>query len=165
MYENKNLLLLMRHAKSDRGSFLGNDFDRPLNERGHHEPPLIAEQLNNLGVTVEKSLVSTAKRTMETWDLLKQNLTYAPTAVFLDQLYNAYFEDVINVIKEYAKQYAKLLVVFHNPAVVEVCEYLSGETHEFKPAYLAILSARNNNDLVSCLNKPHQFCLEKILVV
>lgn len=153
----------MRHAKSDQRLLEGNDFDRTLNERGQNEPPIIAKQLNSLGITVEKALVSSARRTRETWTLLLKNLSHPPEAIFEDRLYNAFYEDVIDVLKEYAAISSRLLVVAHNPAIPEVCEYLSGENCDFKPASLAILSTSGN--LAQSLKKPKQFSLEKMLVV
>ncbi|MBK9486759.1 MAG: hypothetical protein IPO01_16745 [Chitinophagaceae bacterium] len=37
-------LIIIRHAKSDQ-SFFGNDFERPLNERGKSDAPLMAKRL------------------------------------------------------------------------------------------------------------------------
>ena len=39
-------LLLIRHAKSSWGDASISDFDRPLNERGKHDGPLMAQELS-----------------------------------------------------------------------------------------------------------------------
>ena len=40
-------LILIRHAKSDWGNPGLDDFDRPLNERGKKDAPVMAQRLRN----------------------------------------------------------------------------------------------------------------------
>jgi phosphohistidine phosphatase len=140
MYEGKKLLLIMRHAKSDHlPSF--SDFDRPLNERGELEPQEIAKQLNARSIGIDKAVISSARRTKETWDILNRNLIKSPAHIFFEaNLYNAYCEDMIGILLHHASNAKHVLVIAHNPAVTEVCNVLSGTFHEFKPADLAVLS-------------------------
>lgn len=162
MYEDKMLLLIMRHAKSDRDSTYQTDFERPLNDRGQKQPKDIAKKLNKLGITIDKALISAAKRTSETFKRLEKHLATPPKHSFEKRLYEAECETVLEVIAENAQHASCVLVVGHCPTVYEVTEYLCGEYHEFKTAHLAILSARTD-DLIGCLKKPKQFRFEKML--
>jgi len=161
MYGDKKLLLIMRHAKSDRTIPDMTDFDRPLNKRGQGEPKIIANNLNKLNLEIEKAVVSSSQRTVETWNLLKKKLDKPPKVSFEKKLYNANFQDVIDVLIDEAPQCKGLLIIGHNPSVSEVCEFLTGENHEFRPASLAILSAKDTS-LGASLKKPGHFHLEQI---
>lgn len=163
MYEKKKRLLVMRHAKSDRSEAIVNDFDRPLNQRGQHQPEIIAKELNRLRITVDKVLVSPAKRTRETWNLLGSHLAKAPEAIFVPELYNAYSQDFIDVLIDQAQTAGSLLVIAHCPAVAEVTEFFTGEYHDFKTASLAILSTKKDRPLSLCLSEPRLFLFEEML--
>ena len=52
-------LLLVRHAKSDWPTNV-DDFDRPLNERGHKDAPKMAKFLKEISVTIDAFLTSPA---------------------------------------------------------------------------------------------------------
>ena len=55
-------LLLIRHAKSDWGDFSLPDFDRPLNERGKRDAPVMAQRLLDKKITIDAFVSSPAKR-------------------------------------------------------------------------------------------------------
>jgi phosphohistidine phosphatase len=161
MYENKPLLLIMRHAKSVHTYAFPNDFDRPLNERGKYQPKIIAEQINDLKISLDKALISPSERTRETWTLLENTLTLPPKAIFEKDLYNAFRENFINVIKNHVEGSKHILVIGHCPSVIEVTEFLCGEFHDFKTANLAILSSKDK--LFESIHHPKSFFFEKML--
>lgn len=163
MYKNKKLLLVMRHAKSDRSDSHVSDFDRPLNERGQREPTDIAKRLNDLRIAIDRAVISPARRTSETWHLLDQQLSEPPEPYFEPRLYNAYYQDVLDVLFEHAHQCDRLLLIAHCPAVIEITEFLSGEVHDFRTCCLAILSARTDK-LSECISKPNLFRFEEMVV-
>jgi phosphohistidine phosphatase len=55
-------LLLVRHAKSDWNDPLQKDFDRPLNERGKRDAPLMAHRLLDKNISIDAFIASPAKR-------------------------------------------------------------------------------------------------------
>ena len=63
-------LLLLRHAKSDWPDGV-DDHDRPLAERGRRAGPLMARYMTGEGLIPDLALISTARRTRETWELLR----------------------------------------------------------------------------------------------
>ncbi len=160
MYEKENLLLLMRHAKSDRSEEDLSDFERPLNYRGQQQPAIIAERLNEKKLAVNIALVSPAVRTRETWLLLESALNNPPKAIFEPNLYNAVVEDFIDVIKNHAEYCDQLLIIAHCPTIIEVAELLTGEYHDFKTANLAILRGKHNR-LKDCIKHQKGFQLKK----
>ncbi|HXW53554.1 MAG TPA: histidine phosphatase family protein [Myxococcota bacterium] len=159
----KNLLLLMRHAKSERAETSPSDFERHLNYRGEQQPALIAKQINQLGISIGKALVSPSKRTVETWSLLKGALSYAPNAVFEEDLYKASMENFIRVIADNIDDEHCVLVIGHCPSVIEATEFLTGEFHDFNTADLAILSTKEHSAFTECLKRPHCFRFERML--
>jgi phosphohistidine phosphatase len=164
MREKENLLLIMRHAKSDRLNSFTNDFERPLNERGQYQLLAIAQQLNKLNIKIDKAIVSPAQRTRETWTLLQSHLITLPAkSVFEPRLYNTLCEDFIQVLIEHADQCRSLLVIAHCPTVIEVTEFLTGEYHDFKTANLAVLSAQKK-EWSKNLSHPQQFRFKEMLM-
>ena len=59
-------LILVRHAKSSWEEAGIDDFDRPLNERGKHDAPVMAKRLKNKNIDVDIFISSPAKRALRT---------------------------------------------------------------------------------------------------
>ncbi len=59
-------LILIRHAKSSWDNFLLSDFDRPLNERGKQDAPLMAKRLLAKKIKIDAFISSLAKRAKKT---------------------------------------------------------------------------------------------------
>src|SRR5690242_1439584 len=66
-------LILFRHAKSAWPDNV-EDHERPLAERGRKAAPVMAKWLLAKGLRPSVALVSTAKRTQETWALVAPEL-------------------------------------------------------------------------------------------
>ena len=74
-------LLIMRHAKSAWPDGV-DDHDRPLNKRGNRAAPKMAHLLLQKGFSPDAAIVSSARRTQETWQqmnavFLQNNITIA----------------------------------------------------------------------------------------
>ena len=59
-------LILVRHAKSDWGNPSLSDFDRPLNERGKRDAPVMAKRLLDKKIKIDQIIASPAKRAART---------------------------------------------------------------------------------------------------
>ena len=59
-------LLLVRHAKSSWANIDQDDFNRPLNERGHVDAPMMARRLLARGLSIDLIVSSTALRALTT---------------------------------------------------------------------------------------------------
>ena len=62
-------LTLFRHAKTERDSESGSDFDRRLAERGQHDSRRMGEEIERLGLDFDLVLSSPAARAAETAEL------------------------------------------------------------------------------------------------
>ncbi|CAN0501767.1 unnamed protein product, partial [Laminaria digitata] len=67
-------LYLLRHAKSGWDDPGQDDFDRPLSRRGLRSSPLMGRYMQNLGYAPSIALCSPARRTRETWELVRAAL-------------------------------------------------------------------------------------------
>ena len=162
MLNSDNFLLIMRHAHSDMPKYLERDFDRPLNSSGQKQALRIASKLSSLGLNIKQALVSPARRTTETYELVAQKLKSPPEVFFDMRLYRASFLDLITILGEHAEGSDNLLLIGHNPAVSELCYKLSGQSYLFEPACLAIFRAKKNN-LRASLESEFGFDLERII--
>jgi len=109
-------LILMRHAKTERTSASGSDRDRALTRRGHADAALMARMLSERGLRPDVALVSTATRTLQTWDDLQE--AFGDVDVRVEPaLYNAQSEDIRRIIESSEEQAGCLLVLAHNPGI------------------------------------------------
>lgn len=127
-------LLLLRHAKSLRDD-APKDKDRPLNERGRDDAPRMGGHMHHRGYLPQLVLCSTAKRTVETWELLGPELGPSTRIRFTDALYLAPVPVMEKLIRTVDNEVSTLLVIGHNPGMEECAQSLAREPatdHEHK---------------------------------
>jgi phosphohistidine phosphatase len=107
-------LLLLRHAKTEKAEPGMRDRDRRLTARGRKDAATIGAYLVHHALVPDRALVSTARRTRETWERLAPAYPTAPPVSFEDDLYDATPADILNVIKGSGRN-ETLLVIGHNP--------------------------------------------------
>jgi phosphohistidine phosphatase len=118
-------LLLIRHAKSDWSNSGLDDFDRPLNQRGQTDLPLLARLLRTHGPTPQNLLASPARRAQQTVEGLAPELGITP--VFDERLYLAPYQQLVEVVAEKAPAASdSLALVAHNPGLEELAGFLCG---------------------------------------
>ena len=91
-------LILMRHAKAERRSASGDDFDRPLTEDGRRDAAMVGLALAKDGLAPTLALVSAAQRTVETWETMRGSCPKARAQV-LRSLYNATPMEVLDALE------------------------------------------------------------------
>jgi phosphohistidine phosphatase len=110
-------LLIIRHAKSDQ-SFFGNDFERPLNERGKKDAPVIAKRLLDRNIAIDAFVASPAKRAKKTAELFCE--TYKKkeeNIIFISALYHAPADVFYEVIKQLDDIFNTVAIFAHNPGI------------------------------------------------
>src|ERR1700712_790747 len=83
-------LLVIRHAKSSWDIGTLNDFERPLNDRGKKDAPIMAKRLVDKNVPIDAFVSSPAKRAKKTAELFCE--TYQKTEddiIYVSMLYHA----------------------------------------------------------------------------
>lgn len=110
-------LVVVRHAKSDHTIF-GIDFERPLNERGKRDAPIMAQRLKTKLPGLQLFVSSPAKRALET-AMAFVNIYGKPEneIVQVKQLYNAPAEVFYDVIDGLPCNAASAALFAHNPGI------------------------------------------------
>ncbi len=110
-------LLIIRHAKAET-SFTLNDFERPLNERGKKDAPVMAQRLLDKKITIDAFVSSPAKRAKKTAELFCE--TYGGNdedIIFISALYHAPAETFYEVIRNLDDPINTAAVFAHNPGI------------------------------------------------
>lgn len=118
-------LMLLRHAKSDWPEGLA-DHERPLAKRGREAAPAMGSYMAGEQLIPDRAIVSTAKRTRETWAAASAPFREEIPASFDARIYEASPEDILAAIAETDAAVKTLLVVGHNPGFEEVAGRLVG---------------------------------------
>jgi phosphohistidine phosphatase len=110
-------LFIIRHAKSDQ-SFFGNDFERPLNERGRSDAPVMAKRLLDKKYTINALVSSPAVRAKRTAELFAETLNLPlKEIVFISALYHARDEVFYEVIAGLSDELETVAIFSHNPGI------------------------------------------------
>ena len=115
-------LILMRHAKAEKNAPSGEDYDRPLAERGLDEATSVAEALKAYGLKPDFALVSPACRTRQTFEQVRAVFGDIP-AVMDKAFYNAGGQALRGAVEDHEEAGNCILVVAHNPGI----QYLAAD--------------------------------------
>jgi phosphohistidine phosphatase len=115
-------LILLRHAKAATDSDTGEDIDRPLASRGCGDAPLVGKAAADAGADPQVVLVSTAKRTRETWALAAPFFPKAEVR-FVDRLYLADPDVIVREVEAAAAE--RVMVLAHNPGLHDLASRLA----------------------------------------
>ena len=118
-------LILLRHAKSSWKDTSLDDFDRPLNRRGKKDAPIMADKLSMRKIKIDLIISSPAKRTTETAKIFANILGYQSEIIFNDKLYEASYNEILEVINLIDDKYQNVLLVCHNPGITDLANYIS----------------------------------------
>ena len=119
-------LLLVRHAKSSWGDFSIKDIDRPLNDRGKNDAPIMAKRLLKKGITIDAFISSPAKRARKTAELfLKEYNAGKDHLILFDALYLAGVSDFNQVISKTDDQFTTIAIFSHNEGITEFANSLT----------------------------------------
>lgn len=122
-------LLLFRHAKSDWPDGV-DDHERPLAERGRRATPLMASYMAGEDLIPDFVLVSPARRTLETWKLLRPAMGDDVRWREEPRIYEAPAQMILNVVRAAEPGIGTLLVIGHNPGLQDTALRLAGRGRE-----------------------------------
>ncbi len=115
-------LTLLRHAKSDQSVHVS-DKDRPLNEKGFYDAPIIANRFKEQGLLPNMMISSFALRAETTATIFAESLGLE---LVLDKaLYNVDGASVIEMIQATDEDVQGLMLVGHNPTWEQLAEYFT----------------------------------------
>ena len=130
-------LYLLRHAKSSWDDPSLNDYERPLSKRGETNCNKIETFLSQKKIIPDISYVSSARRTVDTFNLvLGKTLKTGSKVVFSKKLYLCDEIYLFDLIKNTENNYSSILIVNHEPTIRNLTIHLSVPSQDEK--YLKI---------------------------
>jgi len=115
-------LLLLRHAKSDWPDDVS-DHERPLAPRGQRDAPLMGREMARRGILPEHVIISTSRRTRETFTLVEPFLG-RHTSHYERAVYEAPTDAILRVIRGVESRVSSLLIIGHNPGLERTASHL-----------------------------------------
>lgn len=108
-------LILTRHAKSGWDDPTLSDHDRSLDARGRADAPRVGAWLQGKGYVPDQALVSSARRTQETWERLSPEFQRPVPATVVPGLYHAEAEGILTHLR--SARSANVMILGHNPGI------------------------------------------------
>lgn len=119
-------LLLIRHAKSSWDDSSLNDFDRPLNERGKKDAPMMAHRLLDKNIEIDFFISSPAKRASRTAKIFAEEYNMnKDEIIFKTALYGATTEIFYDVISKTDDEIDRVAMFSHNPGLTDFANDLT----------------------------------------
>jgi len=113
-------LTLFRHAKTERDSDSGRDFDRRLIERGQDDSRRVGKEISDLGLAFDLVLSSPAARAAETAELAGLSPRYD------QRIYDASTGELLALAQQTSDEINRLAMVGHNPGFERLASKLLG---------------------------------------
>lgn len=121
----KNLLVI-RHAKSSWDSLTQQDFDRPLNDRGKRDAPIMAKRILKRGVEIDAFISSPANRALSTAIYFAEAFNVKKKHIIqVDILYHAAVNVFYKIIDELDDDYKTVAIFSHNPGITDFVNTLT----------------------------------------
>ncbi|HUH49367.1 MAG TPA: histidine phosphatase family protein [Mycoplana sp.] len=118
-------LILLRHAKSAWPDGIG-DEKRPLAPRGQKAAPRMGAYMARERLIPDLVLVSTARRTQDTWGLIAPNLPKGVKKRDIEAIYEAPPNRLVEVVRDTSATVRCLMLVGHNPGLQQFALALVG---------------------------------------
>ncbi|MEO7768474.1 MAG: histidine phosphatase family protein [Ferruginibacter sp.] len=126
--DGHKLLLVVRHAKSSWETSSLNDFERPLNDRGKKDAPMMAKRLIDKKIMVDAFVSSPAKRAKKTAELFCEAYDKpGETIEYVSMLYQAPEEVFLAVVEQLNNSLNTVALFSHNPGVTDFVNSLTDE--------------------------------------
>ena len=130
-------LMIMRHAHSSRDDPSLADHDRPLDERGLRDSPLVAKEILRRGWKPDHISISSSLRTVQTFENLGPELSEIPPSIER-RLYHASLDTLLSVTESIPENTTHM-IISHNPGCEMLLEKLSGELEIMTTASVALM--------------------------
>ena len=119
-------LLIVRHAKSSWAIAGQDDFERPLNDRGHRDAPMMAERLVDKKIDINAFISSPANRALATATYLAKAYGLHKKDIYLfKELYHAAPATFYEVVSKTDNAIKTAAVFSHNPGITSFVNALT----------------------------------------
>lgn len=119
-------LIIVRHAKAESAHLHARDFDRPITWQGAEDAREAASRIVDRSPSTPSIIASPAVRTRSTAEIIAQAYGLGADAIRYDErIYDASLEMLKRVISELDSLDGTVILVGHNPGVLELSYTLS----------------------------------------
>ena len=119
-------LTLVRHAKSSWDHPELSDFERPLNERGQRDAPIMARRVKQLIGVPARFISSPALRAITTARIFAQQLDLDLQSILVrPQIYEASRETLLSVLQQLDDADGHVMLFGHNPGLSQLAHRLA----------------------------------------
>lgn len=119
-------LLIVRHAKSDWGSAGITDFNRPINESGKINAPIMGKRLKGKGILPDTVISSPALRAITTAKLITHELGYNIAKIKQEKsIYEASCSTLLKIINDFDNEHEMVALFGHNNGITDLAVYLT----------------------------------------
>lgn len=119
-------LVMIRHAKSSWANPLQSDFERPLNERGEKDAPVMGERMKERNLVPDLIISSKAKRAKQTAKKIAAAIGYNEENIrWYDRLYHCVPAVFVEVLYDVPDNVKTVYIVAHNPGITDFVNELS----------------------------------------
>ena len=140
-------LLLVRHAKSSWDSLTLNDFDRPLNERGKNDAPIMAKRVKKRIIKIDAFISSPAKRAKKTAEyFIKEFGISEDDIIFVSALYDETIKDFETTIREIKDKHDCVAIFSHNPGITVFANQLIANANIDNMPTCSVFAVKANVD-------------------
>ncbi len=121
-------LTAIRHAKSSWSNSSITDFNRPLNDRGLRDAPLMANYYRNHAKTIDQIVSSSALRAKTTAVIFAKAFEIPEDVILMEErIYEASAEELFNIISGFKEEWNHVIMVGHNPGFSYLVGLLTSE--------------------------------------
>lgn len=132
-------LVLARHAKSSWDHPGMSDFQRPLNQRGLGDAPIMAERLRLSTIELQRVISSDAVRALETAEAYASVMTPGRAVRTEHVLYLATGHEILKFLQSLPEQEDSVMIVGHNPGMSEALGQLAGSFYDMPTCSYGVL--------------------------
>lgn len=117
-------IYIIRHAKAVKDENI-QDFERRLSESGKEDLKRLFQKLQAYEIKPDFILSSPSKRTAKTTKKIANFYNLDKKKIqFLDELYLGNAVKIYNILRTIDNQHNEIILVGHNPILIELCELL-----------------------------------------
>ena len=120
-------ITLIRHGKAEMPKIGENDFDRGLVRRGMTNAEAVGQFMQAHKMLPDLILVSPARRTRQTYELMSACWSNLPHVIYEDNLYEVSADTLLRLIFGHGREVENLAVIGHNPSLVVLLTHFVGQ--------------------------------------
>ena len=119
-------LYLVRHAKSSWDEPGLTDFERPLNQRGKKDAPLMGKNIAGKKIKPDLIISSPAQRARKTAIAFAEEFGIKKKEIIFDEkIYEATSSELFEVIRNFKDDYQTVMLFGHNPGLTNLSNTLT----------------------------------------